>query len=119
MRTGSFPLPSLIGSVHSEGRSPKSEDQEVITASPDTAERRQETTNSTNANDNLTYQVNSDPACWGEIDEAVRYWFKMEPETRQNKDAGVAASERQHKQQKSYFSKMLLKRKLANGEVMQ
>ena len=41
--------------------------------------------------------------------------MKMGPETCQNKDADVAASGTHHKHQKRYFSKTLLKWKLANG----
>lgn len=63
-----------------------------------------------------TYSL--DPACWEKIDEDMRaYWIKIGPESCQNKDADVAASERQHKHQKRYFSKTLFKRKLANGET--
>lgn len=67
---------------------------------------------------NVTWS--SDPACWETINEDMRkYWIKMGPETCQNKDADVAASERQHKHQKRYFSKTLFTRKLANGESVE
>ncbi|CAM4641109.1 unnamed protein product [Leuciscus chuanchicus] len=60
----------------------------------------------------------SDPACWDKIDEDMRAcWIKMGPESRQNKDADVAASETQHKHQKRNFFKTLCNRKLANGET--
>lgn len=45
------------------------------------------------------------------------YWIKIGHESCKNKDADVAASERQHKHQKRYFSKTLFKRKLTNGET--
>lgn len=62
----------------------------------------------------------SDPACWDKIDEEMRaYWIKMGPQNCQNIDADVAASERQDKHQKRYFSKTLFERKLANGETVQ
>lgn len=48
-----------------------------------------------------------DSGCWGKIDENGRkYRITMGP-----KDTDVAASERQHKQQKMYFSKSLFTRK--------
>uniref|UniRef100_A0A3B3QZT7 TTF-type domain-containing protein n=1 Tax=Paramormyrops kingsleyae TaxID=1676925 RepID=A0A3B3QZT7_9TELE len=63
--------------------------------------------------------LSPDPGCWGEIDENARkYWITMGPDHCRNKDADVAASERQHKQQKRYFSKSLFMRKLANGEIV-
>ncbi len=42
----------------------------------------------------------TDPACWGKIDENVRaYWARKGPESCQNKEANVKASERHYKHQ--------------------
>ncbi|KAK9957709.1 hypothetical protein ABG768_011932, partial [Culter alburnus] len=64
-----------------------------------------------------TDSLSTDPARWGKIDESVRaYWARKGPESVQNKDANVKASERHYKYQKRLFSKTHFKRKHLNGE---
>ncbi len=58
----------------------------------------------------------TDPACSGKIDENVRaYWARKGPESCQNNEANVKASERHYKHQKRLFSKTHFKRKHLNG----
>ena len=62
---------------------------------------------------------NKDPARWGKIDDRVQsYWAKKGPESCQNKEADIQASERPYGQHKRYFSKNLFKRELQNGEYV-
>lgn len=62
--------------------------------------------------------LDPDPGCWGVIDENARkYWIQMGPDLCRNEEAHVAASERQHKQQKRHFSKSFFM-KLVNGEIV-
>uniref|UniRef100_A0A0K2T4V0 Uncharacterized protein n=1 Tax=Lepeophtheirus salmonis TaxID=72036 RepID=A0A0K2T4V0_LEPSM len=73
-----------------------------MSVSPVAAESAQDGCNPANVT------CSSDPAYWETIDEDMRKCFiKMGPETCQNKDGDVAATERQHKHQKRYFSKTL------------
>lgn len=66
-----------------------------------------------------TDSLSTDPARWGKIDESVRaYWARKGPESVQNKDANVKASERHYKHQKRLFSKTHFKRKHLNGEYL-
>ena len=61
---------------------------------------------------------NIDPARWGKIDDRVQsYWAKKGPESCQNKEADIKASERVYAgEHKRYFSKSFFQRELQNGE---
>lgn len=66
-----------------------------------------------------TDSLSTDPARWGKTDESVHaYCARKVPESCQNKDANVKASELHYKHQKRLFSKTHFKHKHVHGEYL-